>query len=105
MAIRNVSIFQVHPGRRQEFLKEAAEAKKILERMGVSWRAAETMIGGPNTGSFVVALEFDDMAAFAAFTQKAQADSEWQAFQARLNGMSSPTRTLVSRSLLTDVTL
>ncbi len=45
------------------------------------------------------------MAAFAAFTQKAQADSEWQAFQARLNGMSSPTRTLVSRSLLTDVTL
>ncbi len=105
MAIRNVSIFQVHPGRRQEFLKEVAEAKKILERLGVSFRAAETIVGGPNTGNFVVALEFNDMAAFAGFTQKAQADSEWQAFQAKLNGTSSPTRTLLSRSLLTDVQL
>jgi hypothetical protein len=105
MAVRSVSIFQAHPGRRQEFLKDALAAKKILERLGARWRIAETTIGGPNTGSIIVALEFNDMPAFAAFTQKAQRDSKWQAFQARVNGGPDPATTLVSRSLVTDIDL
>lgn len=105
MAVRSISIFQPHPGRRQEFLKDAVAAKKMLERLGASWRIAETTIGGPNTGSIIVALEFNDMAAFGAFTQKAQGDSEWQAFQARVTGAADPTTTLVSRSLITDIEL
>ena len=60
---------------------------------------------GPNTGNLVVSLEFADMAAYAAFTQKAQADSEWQAFQARVAGSPDPTTTLVGRSLITDLDL
>jgi len=103
MAIRNVSVFQVNAGRRQEFLGELAAGKKILERLGANVRAAEATVGGPNTGNVIVALEFADMAAFAAFTQKAQADSDWQAFQAKVTGGSNPTRTLVSRSLLNDI--
>ena len=105
MAVRSISIFQVHAGRRPEFLKDAVTAKKILEGLGASWRIAETTIGGPNTGSIIVALEFKDMAAFAAFSQKAQGDSEWQAFQARVAGGANPTTTLVSRSLITDLDL
>ena len=103
MAVRSVSIFQLHPGKRQQFLKDAAEAKNILERLGAGWRAAETTIGGPNTGNLIVALEFDDMAAFGAFTQKARGDSAWQAFQARTIGTTDPATTLVGRSLLTDI--
>ena len=103
MAVRSVSIFHAKPGKRQEFLKNAAEARKMLERLGGRWRAAETTIGGPNTGNIVVTLEFDDMAAFAAFTQKQGKDSEWLAFQARTLGTSDPATTLVSRALLTDL--
>ena len=84
MAVRSVSIFHANPGKRQEFLKNAAEAKKILERLGGRWRAAETTFGGPNTGNIVVALEFDDMAGFSAFTQKQGKDSEWLATKNRL---------------------
>jgi hypothetical protein len=105
MAVRNVSIFRAHPGRRQEFLNDAVAAKKILERLGARWRIGDTTIGGPNTGNLVVSLEFADMAAYAAFTQKAQADSEWQAFQARVAGSPDPTTTLVGRSLITDLDL
>ncbi|MEO6197660.1 MAG: hypothetical protein ABIP58_06060 [Dehalococcoidia bacterium] len=105
MAVRSISIFQAHPGRRQEFLKDAVEAKKILEGLGASWRIAETTIGGPNTGSIIVALEFKDMAAFGAFTVKVQGDSAWQAFQARVLGRPDPTTTLLSRSLITDIDL
>ena len=103
MAVRNVSIFQIQPGRRQDFLNNLATAKKVLERLGGRYRVAQTTFGGPNTGNVVVALEFDDMAAYAAFTQKAQGDSEWQPFQTRLNGVTDPTATVVSRSLLTDI--
>jgi hypothetical protein len=105
MAVRSVSIFQPRPGRRQEFLKDSLAAKKILERLGASWRIAETTIGGPNTGNIIVALEFKDMAAFAAFTQKARGDSKWQAFQTRVAGAADPATTLVSRSLITDIEL
>jgi hypothetical protein len=105
MAVRNVSIFRAHPGKRQAFLDDAAAARKILERLGARWRIAETTIGGPNTGNLIVSLEFNDMAAYAAFTQKAQGDSEWQAFQARVLGTADPTTSLVGRSLVTDLDL
>jgi hypothetical protein len=104
MAVRSVSIFQPRPGRRQEFLKDAAAAKKMLERLGASFRIAETTVGGPNTGNIIVALEFKDIAAFAAFTQKAQGDAKWQAFQAKVSG-PDPATTLVARSLITDIEL
>jgi hypothetical protein len=104
MAVRSVSIFHPHPGRRQEFLKDAAAAKKMLERLGASFRIAETTVGGPNTGNIIVALEFKDIAGFAAFTQKAQADAKWQAFQAKVSG-PDPATALVARSLITDIEL
>jgi len=105
MAVRNVSIFRAHPGKRQAFLDDAVVAKKILERLGARRRIGDTTIGGPNTGNLVVSLEFADMAAYGAFTQKAQGDSEWQAFQARVGGTTDPTTTLVGRSLITDLDL
>ncbi len=105
MAVRSISIFQIRPGRRQEFLKNATEAKRNLTRLGASFRIAETTLGGPNTGSVIVALEFKDIAAFAAFTVKAQKDAKWQAFQTKVNGGPDPATTLVSRSLITDIDL
>ena len=105
MAVRSITIFQIKPGRRPEFLKNAAEAKKNLTRLGASFRIAETTIGGPNSGSIIVALEFKDIAAFATFTHKAAGDTKWQAFQAKVAFGPDPATTLVSRSLITDIDL
>ena len=105
MAVRNISIFQIKSGKRQEFLKNAAQAKKNLTRLGASFRMAETTIGGPNSGNIIVALEFKDIVAFAAFTAKAAGDKKWQAFQAKVAFGPDPATTLVSRSLVTDIDL
>ena len=37
------------------------------------------------------------------YTQKAQGDSEWQAFQARVAGSGDPTTSLVGRSLVAEL--
>ena len=105
MAVRSITIFQIKPGRRQEFLKNAALAKKHLTRLGASFRMAESTIAGPNSGSIIAALEFKDIVAFAAFTAKAAGDKKWQAFQAKVALGPDPATTLVSRSLVTDIDL
>jgi hypothetical protein len=105
MAVRSISIFQIKPGRRQEFLKNAASAKKHLTRLGARFRMGESTIAGPNSGSIIAALEFKDIAAFAAFTAKAAGDKKWQAFQAKVAFGPDPATTLVSRSLVTDIDL
>ncbi len=102
MAVRAVSIFQPRDGKREEFLKESAQAKENLTRLGARFRLGEMVVGGPNTGQMVATLEFDDMAAYAAFIQARTADRQWQEFEAKTN-RADGTRTLVSRSLVQDL--
>jgi len=102
MAVRTVSIFQLRDGKRDEFLKEAAQAREILTRLGARFRLGETVLGGPNTGQFVVTQEFDDMTSYATFMQKRAADRDWQDYQNRIH-RADGTSTLVSRSLVQDV--
>lgn len=102
MAVRAVTIFQPRDGKREEFLKEAGMAKEHLTRLGARFRLGEMVVGGPNTGQMVATLEFDDLAAYAAFTKASNADREWQDFQAKAS-RESGTRTLVSRALVQDL--
>ena len=101
MAVRAVSIFQPHDGKREDFLKEAAQAKQHLTRLGARFRLGEMVLGGPNTGQMVATIEFDDLAAYAAFMQTSGSDRDWQEFQAKAN--AGGTRSLVSRSLVQDL--
>jgi hypothetical protein len=102
MAVRAVSIFQPRDGRRDDFLKEAGQAKEILTRLGARFRLGEMVVGGPNTGQMVVTLEFDDLAGYAKFMQTSTADREWQEFQSKSN-RENGSRTLVSRALVQDL--
>jgi hypothetical protein len=75
--------------------------KSSMQRMGVkgtvrAWRAR---FAGPNAGSIVVAVEYPDMATFAADDAKISADAE---YQATLKSMSS-IRKIVSDSLYEEL--
>jgi hypothetical protein len=102
MAVRAVTIFQPRDGRRDDFLKEAGQAKEIVTRLGARFRLGEMVVGGPNTGQMVVTLEFDDLGGYAKFMQTSTADREWQEFQSKSN-RENGSRTLVSRSLVQDL--
>ena len=102
MAIRATSIFQPRDGKRDDFIKEAAQAKEHLTRLGARFRLGEMVVGGPNTEQFVATLEFDDLAAYAAFMQKSNSDEQWRDFQKKAE-RADGSRTLVSRTLVQDV--
>ncbi len=102
MTVRAVSIFQPRDGKREEFLKEAGQAKEHLTRLGARFRLGEMVLAGPNTGQFVGTIEFDDLAAYAAFMQRSNADEQWREFQKRAE-RADGARILVSRTLVQDV--
>jgi hypothetical protein len=75
--------------------------KASMQRMGVkatvrAWRAR---FAGPNAGSIVVAVEYPDMATFAAEDARIASDAE---YQATLKSMSQ-TRKIVSDSLYEEL--
>ena len=102
MAVRFVTIFQPREGKRDEFLKEVAQAKEHLTRLGGRFRLGEMVVGGPLTGQMVITIEFDNLAAYATFIDARNADKEWQEFQRKAD-RENGTRTLVSRSLVQDL--
>ena len=85
-----------------EFLASAAKAKAIHERLGGKVRLRQIVFGGPSSQQFAYTIEYADMKAFAAFSDKMQSDPEWLAFWTAANN-TDPTATLVSQSLATDV--
>ena len=101
MAVGTVTIWSVHPGRTADFLKNAAAAKGIHERLGGKVRLRQIVYGGPNSGQFVYTIEHTDMTAFAAFSDKLNANAEWLAHVAATG--ANTTAALVSHSLTRDV--
>jgi hypothetical protein len=102
VAVATVATFQVLPGKNQQFQANVAEGKKLHERLGGRVRVWQATIAGENSNSVLYVIEHDDLAAFANFTQKAAADSEVQAFTAKIQ--ANPSATWVSSSLVTEVT-
>jgi hypothetical protein len=105
MAVAVVSQFRVTQGRRDEFIKEAGVAKSLHEKLGGRVRMYNSSLAGPNTGIITYVNEFDDHAAYAAYTLKAQADQELQTFLARALGGANPAATYVSQSMLVEIPL
>ena len=103
MAVATVTTFEIRPGRNEEFNKQVAEAKKLHERLGGRVRVWAATLAGPNAGQVIYVIEHNDLAAFASFSQKMQADSAWLAFAAKVF-TADPTGTMVGGSLVTEVT-
>ncbi len=104
MAVIQAIQFRIIQGKNQEFMANVAEGKKIQERLGGRVRVWQGTMAGPNTGVVTYTIEHDDLAAFAAFGEKLQADSDWQAFAMRTLGGANPTGNLISAALATEVT-
>ncbi len=103
MAVVQAIQFRIVQGKTQEFMANVAEARKIQEGLGGRVRVWQAAIAGPNSGVVTYTIEHDDLAAFAAFTDKLQADSEWQAFAAKTMLSANPTGNLLSVALATEI--
>lgn len=76
---------RVQPGRYEQFLSEALEAKKLYERLGareVTLGAA--MSAGEGSGTWAFSAEFDSAEAYGEFSDEASQDGEFQTFLMRL---------------------
>lgn len=102
MAVGSVHTFRIRPGRLQEFLGLAAEAKKIHEQLGGRVRIWQQAFG-PESATIAYVVEHDDMSAYGAFTDKLQSDSNWQALVQRVNSNTDPTVEPVSAALFTEL--
>lgn len=80
MAVAQVFRFQVSPGKQVEFMANVAEAKRMQEAAGAKVRVWNAVFAGADTNTVGYVVEHKDMAAFASFTDKMQADAAWQAF-------------------------
>ncbi len=105
MAVAVVTQWQVVQGRRAQFITEAGEAKPIHERLGGRVRMYGATLAGANTGMLTYVLEFDDLPAYAAFSQKLLADTAWLTLVARSIGSADPSARAVSQSLLSEIPL
>ncbi len=105
MAVAQVVQFQIVPGRNPEFMTNVAAGKKIHERLGGRVRVWAATAAGPNTGTVSYVIEHDDLAAFASFSDKLAADSEWQEFLAKTLQRADPAGTLLGASLVNELPL
>jgi hypothetical protein len=103
MAVTSLAVWAVRPGKAAEFAANVAKAKAIHTRLGGTVRLRQILFGGPSAQQMAYSIEVADMTAFAAFSDKMAADSEWQAFWGSLATNADPSATLVQQSLAQDV--
>lgn len=103
MAVLGTTAWRVRPGKTQDFLANAASAKKILERLGGRVRVVNQAVG-TNAPAMIFIVESPDWKAYGDLQAKMQADSEWQDFFAKAIGNNtSPSADLIGTGLSTDV--
>lgn len=73
------------PGKGAEFGAAMERGRAITDGLGVTGRRLQPIAGGvPGTTSIV--NDFDDLAAYGAYIDKRNADPDWQAFVAEIQG-------------------
>ena len=106
MPVYQVSTLRIKPGRFQEFLAHQEAIRPINERYGLTKRRIlRASIAGDETGTVLIVSEFDDLAAWARWTEERAKDPEYQAWR-RATPHANPDSpaTLLSTVLYTDVT-
>ena len=103
MAVIAIFKYQVKPGRIPDFmakLQQAAHPRFNSTAMPKSIRLFRSTVPGPDTGSVIMMIEYEDMAAYGARTAFENANADWRR-------LFEPTRdspeTLVSVELLTEL--
>jgi len=102
-ALQVVSV-DVKAKNQAKYLEKLANAQAIFARLGLpAFRVWQSTLAGPNTGGLAIAIEYADMASFAAGQSKLQADAEWQKWLENLRNWDKSTVT--SSSMLIERTL
>ena len=91
MTIVHSTVTRTKPGRLQDAIAGAVEAKKLFERIGApDSRLLMAQIAGEQSGSGVFVTEFASGEEWGAFNDALYADTELQAFAERFDGDGSP---------------
>lgn len=105
MPVLGTTVWRVRPGKTEDFLANAASAKKVLERLGGRVRVINQAVG-TNAPSMIFIVESPDWKAYGDLQAKMQADSEWQDFFAQaIANNANPSADLIATGLSTDVPL
>ncbi|MDP9238220.1 MAG: hypothetical protein M3P30_12635 [Chloroflexota bacterium] len=104
MAVATVVRFAINPGKNQEFMALAAEAKKIHERLGGKVRIWNATLAGPDSGNVSYVIEHANIAAYASFSDKMGADAEWLKFVPKAFS-ANPAGRALSSVLITEATM
>jgi hypothetical protein len=99
--VAQVVSVKVNAGMLDQYLQETQKLQGVLTRLGSrgTMRVWNTTAGGPDTGTILVAVEYPDMAAWAADSPRIQADAEWKKLVAGL----ATVRTLLGTSIWRDI--
>ncbi len=107
MIVREVIMFEVKPGRFDEFVSQARELKGMLERIDVgltSVRLSSALIGGTNSGRVSLVAEYDSINSWATSVENEFNDSTLMAWANEATGPNA-TATMVNRVLVREIEL
>lgn len=101
MSVNAVFFWQPGPGRQAEVLGTFATARKIHERLGARVFTRQPLFYGNQPPRLQYLMNFDDLAAYATFSGKLDADAEWQGFFVPLITAQNPVAAL-SQTVLAE---
>ena len=98
-----VTIVQVEGADQDAFMERVKKAQAIWKELDIpAFRAWQSTLAGPNTGSVVFVTEYADSGAWAKGTQKLAASGKWQKWLDDLQAWRKATVT--SSSMLVETT-
>jgi hypothetical protein len=98
-----VTVVQVEGADQDAFMERIAKAQAIWKELGMpAFRAWQSTLAGPNTGSVVFVTEYDHAVAWAQGTQKLAGSEKWQQWIDDLQAWRKTSVT--SSSMLVEVT-
>ena len=95
-----VTVVQVEGADQAAFMERVKKAQAIWKELALPpFRAWQSTVAGPNTGSVVFVTEYGDSVAWAKGTQKLAASEKWQKWIEELQGWRKTTVTSTSLSV------
>jgi hypothetical protein len=99
--ILQVFTYRPRPGQFSNFMKNVAKGSKIVHRDGGKVRLWTTATGG-EPGTVVLGIESANYKSYGEYAAKLEADPEWRAFMAELQGEREPAADLVSTAMYVE---
>jgi hypothetical protein len=107
MIVREVLMFEIKPGRYDDFVSQARELKGMLERVDVgltSVRLSSALIGGTNSGRVSLVAEYDNITSWATSIENEFNDPTLNQWADKATGPDAAA-TLVNRVLVREIDL